>query len=169
MIGMVTAVMADAAADLAEGKRLKKAGRCAAAAELLLSAARGGEAEAYLLLGLCYEELGRAENAVWAYGQVSAHRQHGGEAVYYMAQLYLGEKRYLEAARIFLSVAKYHRGSRWAAPAMERAGWCFEKAGKRRRAYEVYLEALELIERGEQKKDIRRRIEEMGYYVPGEQ
>ena len=148
---------------------MKKAGNCVAAVEHLLAAARAGEgAEAYLLLGLCYEELGREQNAVWAYGQVSSDKRYGAEAVYYMAMLYLKDKRYLEAARIFLSVEKYHPGSEWAAPSLERAGWCFEKGGKRRRAYEVYKQALTKVSRGRLKKDLRERIEELGYYVPKE-
>lgn len=167
-LGISAGAMADPVADLARGRELQKAGNCGDAISYLLRAARSGEgyAEAYLLLGLCYEELGRAENAVWAYGQVSGDKRYGAEAIYYMAQLYLGGKKYLEAARIFLSVAKHHPRSNWAAPALERAGWCFQKAEKRRRAYEVYLEALEMVERKDLRRDIKKRIKDMGYYVP---
>ncbi len=155
--------------DLARGKALQKADQWQAAVPHLLQAARSGEqSEAYLLLGLCYEQLGRKGNALWAYGQVSGDAQYGAEAIYYMAQLYVTEKRYQEAARVFLSVTKYHPGSRFAAPALERAGWCLQKAGKKRRAYEVYLEALEQVEQEELRQEIRQRIKKMGYYLPGD-
>ncbi len=157
---------ADTAADLAKGKELEQAGEYGRAVEYLLRAAKSGTApKAYIMLGLCYEKLVRKGNALWAYGQVSGDAQYGAEAIYYMAQLYVTEKRYQEAARVFLSVAKYHPGSRFTAPAWERAGWCLQKAGKKRRAYEVYLTALEQVERQELRQEIRQRIKKMGYYV----
>jgi tetratricopeptide (TPR) repeat protein len=167
MLGLADASPSD---DLSLGKQLEKAGQYAAAAGHFLRAAKSGaHPEAYILLGLCYEELGRNANAIWAYGQVSADKQHGAAAIYYMAVLYLAERRYLEAARIFLSVEKYHANSNWTSPALERAGWCLQQAGKKRRAYQVYLHALELVKEAELRLEIKQRIERLGYYVPQEQ
>jgi len=169
-LGIISGLAFGGPADeLSLGKELKKKGEKAAAAALFLRAARSGECpEAYVLLGLCYEELDRKSNAIWAYAQVSGDRRHGASAIYYMAQLYLAEKRYIEAARIFLSVEKHHPNSNWANPSLVRAGWCLEQAGKKRRAYETYLRALDRAERDELREELKRRIKKLGYYVPRE-